>query len=94
MEDIDSVAGRIKSLPEDAKVVSLSLGGAERLILSAIEVRRRQRGEARETSSHIVADALWHFLDCVEKVPRGDIENLLVPRQQKIESNLKKFPKA
>lgn len=87
------MAGRIKSLPDDAKVVSLSLGGAERLILSAIEVRRRQRGENRETSSHIVADALWHFLDCVEKVPRDDLQKLLVEPQPKASSNLKRFPK-
>jgi hypothetical protein len=86
------MAGRIKRLPEDAKVVSLSLGGAERIILSVIEVRRRQRGESGETSSHIVADALWHFLDCVEKVPRDDIEKLL-PDQVGEVSNIKRFPK-
>jgi hypothetical protein len=88
------VAGRIKRLPKDAKAVSLSLGGGERVILSVIEARRRQRGERRETSSQIVADALWHFLDCVEKVPREDIERLF-PSQAQVEdvSNLKRFPK-
>jgi len=79
-------------LPDDAKVVSLSLGGAERVILTVIEVRRRQRGERGETSSQIVADALWHFLDCVEKVPREDIENLLLKKRDEA-SNLKAFPK-
>jgi hypothetical protein len=74
--------------------VAISLGGAERIILSVIEVRRRQRGESRETPSHIVADALWHFLDCVEKVPRDDIQRLLIPAPVKPASNLKKFPKA
>jgi hypothetical protein len=86
------VAGRIKRLPKDAKVVSLSLGGAERVILSVIEVRRRQRGESGETPSQIVADALWHFLDCIEKVPREDIVKLL-PSQPEGSSNLKRFPK-
>lgn len=87
------MVGRKRSLPDDAKVVQLSLGGAERLILSAIEVRRGQRGESRQTPSHIVADALRHFLDCVEKVPREDIERLLLPPRPKAESNLKPFPK-
>ena len=86
------MAGRIKRLPKDAKAVALSLGGGERIILSVIEARRRQRGERRETSSQIVADALWHFLDCVERVPREDIEKLL-PAQEEHVSNLKRFPK-
>jgi hypothetical protein len=86
------MAGRKKHLPNDAKVVAFSLGGAERIVLSVIEARRRVRNEGREASSQIVADALWHFLDSVEKVPRADIERLL-PAQHEDVSNLKQFPK-
>ena len=85
------MAGRIKRLPQDAKPVSLSLGGGERILLSVVEARRRQRGEQRETPSQIVSDALWHFLDCVEKVPREDIEKLL-PIKAEAPSKLKRFP--
>jgi hypothetical protein len=85
------MAGRKKSLPKDAKVVSFSLGGAERIILAVVEVRRKQRAERGETSSHIVSDALWHYLDCVEKVPREDIERLLVKETTHV-SNVKHFP--
>ena len=84
------MAGRIKRLPQDAKPVSLSLGGGERILLSVIEARRRQRGERRETPSQIVSEALWHFLDCVEKVPREDIEKLL-PIKVEDHSKLKRF---
>ena len=86
------MAGRKRTLPDDAKVVSLSLGGAERLVLSTIEVRRRQRSEQGDTPGQIVADALWHYLDTVEKVPRHDIEKLMIaPKAES--SNIKAFPK-
>jgi hypothetical protein len=86
------MAGRKRTLPDDAKVVSLSLGGAERLVLSTIEVRRRQRSEQGDTPGQIVADALWHYLDTVEGVPRHDIEKLLVAPTAEV-SNIKAFPK-
>jgi len=39
-----------------------------------------------------VADALWHYLDTVEKVPRHDIEKLMIaPKAES--SNIKAFPK-
>jgi hypothetical protein len=85
---------RKKRLPEDAKAVLISLGGKERLVLSVIEVRRQNRSEERDSPSEIVADALWHFLETVEKMPRDQIAALL-PLQQKDEkqSNIKPFPK-
>jgi len=85
---------RKKRLPEDAKAVLISLGGQERLVLSVIEVRRQSRSEERDSPSEIVADALWHFLETVEKMPREQIAALL-PIQKKEEkpSNIKPFPK-
>jgi hypothetical protein len=86
------MAGRKRTRPDDAKVVSISLGGAVRLVLSTIEVRRKQRSEQGDTSSQIVADALWHYLDTIEKVPREDIEKLLIAPKSEA-SNVRAFPK-
>jgi len=85
---------RKKRLPEDAMPVQISLGGKERLVLSVIEIRRQNRSEERDSPSEIVTDALWHFLETVEKMPRDQIDALL-PIQQKDEkqSNIKPFPK-
>ncbi len=86
------MAGRKRTLPDDAKVVSLSLGGAERLVLSTIEVRRRQRSEQGDTPGQIVADALWHYLETIENVPRTDIQKLMIVAEVE-PSNVTAFPK-
>jgi hypothetical protein len=89
---------RNRTVPNDAKVVSVSLGGAVRLVLSTIEVGRRQRAERGDTPSQIVADALWHYLDSVEGVPRQDIEKLMItpkidtPDIRRSKSGLAMFP--
>ncbi len=85
---------RKKRLPKDAKPVLISLGGEERLALQVIEVRRQSRSEERDSPSEIVSDILWHYLENVEKVPRGQIQALLPskPEDQK-QSNLTQFPK-
>lgn len=89
-----SPPGRRRRLPTDAKPVTISLGGSERVILSVIEARRQRRNEGRDSPSEIVADALWHFLKDVEKMPREQIEALL-PAQATPEPHgkLKQFPK-
>ena len=84
--------GRKKRLPPDAKPVAISLGGRERIVLSVIEVRRQDRNEKGDSPSEIVADALWHYLIHVEKVPREQIEALLPPKQEQ-PSNVREFPK-
>jgi len=88
------MAGRRKRLPGDAKPVTISLGGEERVALSLIEARRQRRSEGRDSPSEIVSDALWNFLESVEKVQRGQIEALLpnIPKDEG-QSNLKQFPK-
>ena len=70
------------------------LTAAERIALSAIEGRRQARSEEGDSPSEIAADALWYYLENVEKVPRSQIEALLpsVP-EGKTQSNLKQFPK-
>jgi len=84
---------RKKRLSDDAKPVTISLGGEERVVLSVIEARRQRRLESGDSPSEIVADALWHFLEHVEKVPREQIEALLPPKpEERVKSNLTKFP--
>ena len=70
---------REKRLPEDAKPVTVSLGGPERVILGLIEVCRQRRWEKRDSPSEIVADALRHYLVEVEKLTLEQIETLLPP---------------
>jgi len=70
------MAGRKKQLPDNAKVVAVSLGPAERILLTAIEARNDGKGGG----SQIVADALWHYWESVEKMPREVIYQLLPPQ--------------
>lgn len=88
------MAGRKKRLPGDAKPVTISLGGEERVALSVIEARRQRRSEGRDSPSEIVSDALWHFFENVENMSREQIEALLPskPEDQNL-SKLKQFPK-
>lgn len=84
--------GRKKRLPNDARPVTISLGGAERVILSLVEVRRQGRTEDRDSPSEIVADALWHYWLDVEKMTREQIEALLPPKvENKGQSNVTEF---
>ena len=85
-------SGRKKRLPADAKPVTISLSGGERVILNLIEVRRQHRAEERDSPSEIVADALWHYWTEVEKMPREQIEALLPPKpESKTTSNVTEF---
>ena len=88
------MAGRKKRLPPDAKPIWVSLGGEERLVLHVIEARRQSRSEERDSPSEIVSDALLHYFENVEKMPREQIQALL-PRKLKDQhqSKLKQFPK-
>jgi hypothetical protein len=86
--------GRKKRRPADAKPVTIYLTAEERLVLQVIEGRRQVRSEQGDSPSEIVSDALWHFLEDREKMPRKQIEALLPskPKDQN-QSNLKHFPK-
>lgn len=88
------MAGRKKRLPADAKPVTISLGGEERIVLALIEARRQRRSEERDSPSEIIMDALWHFLENVEKMSRDQIEALLPAKtDDKSQSNVKHFPR-
>jgi hypothetical protein len=86
------MAGRKKRLPHDAKPVTISLSGEERLALQVIEARRQRRLEGRDSPSEIVSDAIWYLLENREKMSREQISTLL-PSQSEEQSNLKPFPK-
>jgi len=75
-------SGRKKRLPKDAKPVTISLAGRERILLNLIEVRRQQRTEDRDSPSEIVADALLHYWTDVEKMPLEQVEALLQPEPE------------
>ena len=83
---------RQKRLPADAKPVTISLGGPERVILSVIEVRRQRRLEKRDSPSEIVADALQHYFKEVEKMTLEQVEALLPPIQGS-PSNIRVIPR-
>ena len=86
--------GRKKRRPADAKPVPIYLTAAERIVLAVIEGRRQARSEEGDSPSEIAADALWHFLESVEKVPREQIIGLLPKKpEEKGQANLKQFPK-
>jgi hypothetical protein len=85
--------GRKKRLPHDARPVTISLGGAERVILNLIEVRRQGRSEDGDSPSEIVADALWSYWLKVEKMTREQIEALLPLKPEAKQSNVTEFHK-
>lgn len=88
------MAGRKKRLPTDAKPITISLGGEERLALQVIEVRRQRRLEGRDSPSEIVSDAVWYFLENTEKMSRKQISDLLPPEaDNRAQSNLTPFAK-
>jgi hypothetical protein len=83
-------SGRKKRLPKDAKPVTISLAGRERILLNLIEVRRQQRTEDRDSPSEIVADALLHYWTDVEKMSLEQVETLL-QAEIKTSSNVTEF---
>jgi hypothetical protein len=87
-------SGRKRRLPHDARPVTISLGGAERVILNLIEVRRQVRAEVGDSPSEIVADALWHYWLNVENMTREQIEAMLPSKPEaKGQSNVTEFHK-
>jgi hypothetical protein len=86
--------GRKRRLPQDAKPVTISLAGRERVLLNLIEVRRQQRSEERDSPSQIVADALSHYWTEVEKMPMEQVDSLLVSGPEpEANSNVTEFPR-
>jgi hypothetical protein len=86
--------GRKQRVSEAARKTTVFLSPADELALQVIELRRRKRGEERDSPSEIVSDALWKFLTEAEGVPRSQIEALLPEdKPDTQQSNVRKFPK-
>jgi hypothetical protein len=86
------VQGRKKRLSKDARPVTISLAGRERVILNLIEVRRQSRDEERDSPSQIVADALLHYWTTAEKMPLEQVDALLPPKPEaQTSSNVTEF---
>jgi hypothetical protein len=65
-----------KKTADDAKALTISLTPEEEAALNMIALRRRKRREERDNRNSVVVDAVWHYLETVEKMPREQIENL------------------
>jgi hypothetical protein len=89
-----TTTGRKKRLATDAKPVTISLSGRERVILNLIEVRRQARHEDRDSPSEIVADALLNYWTSIEKMPIEQVDALLPAKPEPPTiSNVTKFPR-
>jgi hypothetical protein len=85
---------RPRTVSTGAKRTTIYLDPATDVALNLIENSRRLRQEKRYQPNHIVADAIWLYLERVEGKTREQIEALLpVPQETNRESKLKQFPK-
>jgi len=73
---------KTKKTAEDAKALTVSLTPEEEMALNAVILRRRKRGDERDSRNGVVADAVWHYLLTVEKVSREQIESLFPQKQE------------
>lgn len=84
---------RPRTILAGAKRTTIYLDPATDVALNLIENIRRVRLEKRYQPNHIVADAIWFYLEKVEGKTREQIMTLLPAIPQEKESNLKRFPK-
>jgi len=61
-------------VPEDARRNTFYLTPAQEYAIDTIQKLRRHHKDKRDSPSEIVADAIWKWLEDVEKVKRQDIE--------------------
>jgi hypothetical protein len=85
---------RPRTISENAKRTTIYLDPATDVALSLIENSRRVRKEKRYQTNHVIADAIWFYLEKVEGKTREQITALLpAVAEDKQRSNLKQFPK-
>ncbi|MGD0510702.1 MAG: hypothetical protein ABSA33_02580 [Candidatus Micrarchaeaceae archaeon] len=84
---------RPRTISEGAKRTTIYLDPVTDVALNLIENSRRLRKEKRYQPNHIVADAIWFYLEKVEGKTRQQLEALLPAPQDRQETNLKEFPK-
>jgi hypothetical protein len=76
------LAGRPKTVSDDAKATTVSFTPTEKMVIHVIIENRKARKEKGITANEIVVDAVWHLLECVEHKTRAQIEALLPPAPQ------------
>lgn len=84
---------RRKRLSPDAEQVAVYLTPTEQLVLQTIRARRKSREEERTSTSEVVADALWVYLEEFEGISRQEVSALLKRPSRHVSSRLKTLPK-
>jgi len=84
------VAGRPRTVSDNAKATSISFTPAERMAIHVISENRKARNEKRTTATEIVADGVWFLLEHGERKTREQIEALLPPPPPKQDKPLLK----
>jgi hypothetical protein len=84
------VAGRPRTISDNAKATSISLTPAERMAIHVISENRKARKEKKTTANEIVVDAVWYLLEHAEHKAREQIEALLPPAPPKQDKPLPK----
>jgi hypothetical protein len=77
------VAGRPRTISDNATPTSISLTPAERMAIHVISENRKARNEKRTTANEVVVDAVWYLLENFEHKTREQIEALLPPAPPK-----------
>jgi len=87
---------RTKHVPEGAEQTTIYLVHEDQLVLEAIRLRRRKRGEARNTPSEIISEGIWKIAQD-ERISRDQIDCLLRVEEAKtitvdVPVKVKQFP--
>jgi len=84
---------RRKRLSPDAEQVAVYLTPAEQLVLQTVRARKKSRDEERTSTSEVIADALWAYLEDVEGISHEEISNLLRKPPRRFPTRIKVLPK-
>lgn len=85
------MAGRPRTVSDNAKATSISFTPAERMAIHVISENRKARNEKRTTATEIVVDGVWFLLQHGENKTREQIEALLPPAPPKQDKPLPKL---
>jgi hypothetical protein len=84
------VAGRPRTISDNATPTSISFTPAERMAIHVISENRKARKEKKTTANEIVVDGVWYLLEHAEHKRREQIEALLPPSPPKQDKPLPK----
>jgi hypothetical protein len=83
------MAGRPKTIADDADKLRFSLAPEVQAILQLIRAKRKKGGKGRTNPSDIVADGLWKLAEA-EGIPRKEVEKWIALGPP---TNMREFPK-